>query len=57
MNMKEELTKLYNTMLTIETKGTNTVVMGDCLKFLNQLIALTPENNPAKPEEKDIVEE
>lgn len=43
MNMKEELTKLYNTMLTIETKGNNTVIMTDCLRFVNNLIVITPE--------------
>lgn len=39
MDIKMELTKLYNTMLTIETKGENTIVMTDCLRFVKQLIA------------------
>lgn len=36
--MEKELQKLYNTMLLIETRGANTKLMGDCLKFTEQLI-------------------
>ena len=36
--MDLELQKLYNTMLLIETKGANTKLMSDCLKFTEQLI-------------------
>ena len=36
--MNEKLTRLFNTLCDIETKGRNTVVMGDCLKYLEQLI-------------------
>ena len=36
--MSEELTKLYNTMTLIETKGESTKIMGDCLRFLEDLI-------------------
>ena len=35
--MSEELQKLYNTLLTIETKGESTIIMADCLRFLDQL--------------------
>ena len=35
--METELTKLYNTMLMIETKGENTKIMADCLRFVEQL--------------------
>lgn len=35
--MEQELTKLYNTMLMIETKGESTKIMADCLRFLEQL--------------------
>ena len=34
----EQLSRIYNTMLTIETKGENTLVMSDCLRALYQLI-------------------
>ena len=39
MDIKMELTKLYNTLLTIETKGKHTIAMADCLRFVDQLIA------------------
>lgn len=39
--MSEELTKLYNTMILIETKGESTKIMGDCLRFLEDLIIKT----------------
>lgn len=36
--MTEKLKKLYNTMLLIETKGESTKIMGECLKYLEQMI-------------------
>lgn len=36
-NMDLELMKLYNTLLTIETKGESTLIMADCLRFIKQL--------------------
>ena len=36
--MSEELQKLYNTLLVVETKGDSTLVMADCLKLVSQLI-------------------
>lgn len=36
--MRNNLVKLYNTMLMIETKGENTKIMADCLRFVQQLI-------------------
>ena len=36
--MVNELTKLYNTMMLIETKGENTKQMAVCLNYLAQLI-------------------
>ena len=37
--MEAKLTKLYNTLAQIETKGENTKIMGVCLQFIEQLIA------------------
>lgn len=37
--MGEKLTRLYNTMAMIETKGENTKIMADCLRFVSQMIA------------------
>lgn len=47
--MTNELTKLYNTLLLIETKGENTKIMAQCLQYLEQLI-VTEQNKPVGPE-------
>ena len=36
--MGDSLKRLYNTMLTIETKGESTKTMCDCLRFVENLI-------------------
>lgn len=36
--MIENLQKLYNTMLLIETKGDSTKTMADCLRFVEKMI-------------------
>lgn len=51
MNMREELTKLYNTLLTIETKGAHTKTMADCLRFTEQLIAQAEVTEAIGPKE------
>ncbi len=37
--MLENLSKLYNTLALIETKGDSTKLMADCLRFTEQLIS------------------
>lgn len=37
--MNEKLTKLFNTLCEVETKGKSTIVMSDCLRYLEQLIS------------------
>lgn len=37
--MQEKLRKLYATMMQIETRGANTMMLADCLRFTEQLIA------------------
>ena len=37
--MVSNLTKLYNTLMLIETKGENTKLMGQCLQYLEQMIS------------------
>lgn len=49
--MVNELTKLLNTLATIETKGVNTKTMADCLRFLEQLIDAEQKKPVAIPEE------
>ena len=34
----EQLTRIYNTMLNIGTKGEDTLVMADCLRALEQVV-------------------
>lgn len=36
--METKLRRLYNTLLLIETKGDSTKIMGECLRFTEQLI-------------------
>lgn len=48
--MEDDLMKLYNTLRLIETKGESTKLMGDCLKFTEQLIKQAQEKKNAKAE-------
>jgi hypothetical protein len=36
--MKEKLTQLYNTLCLVETKGNSTLIMADCIKFVEHCI-------------------
>ena len=36
--MKENLQKLYNTLVLVETKGESTKIMADCLRFTEKMI-------------------
>lgn len=58
--MTEKLQRLYNTLLGVETKGKNTIIMGTCLSYLEGLIqeASKPEPEPVDmPEAKDCEED
>ncbi len=45
--MVDDLTKLYNTLLLIETRGESTKIMAQCLQFMEQMIAnKQPETEP-----------
>ena len=48
--MENNLKKLYNTMLLIETKGENTKIMAECIKFLEQLIIEESKKSSAPAE-------
>lgn len=48
--MEDNLKKLYATMLLIETKGESTKIMGECLKFIEQMI------NDAKKREVTVTD-
>lgn len=52
--MVNELALLYNTLMTIETKGESTKVMAQCLNFTKQLIDAArkdAENKEKSPED------
>lgn len=49
--MVEELSKLYNTMLMIETKGESTKHMANCLNYLAALINLEASKTATSEEE------
>ena len=36
--MVDNLKKLYNTLLLVETRGESTKIMGQCLQFMEQMI-------------------
>ena len=40
----EQLTRIYNTMLEITTKGEDTLVMADCLRALEQAVIGIKQN-------------
>lgn len=52
--MEEKLTKLYNTLLLVETKGGSTKVMAQCLGFLEQLIQEEQKTEAKASEPKDV---
>ena len=37
--MVENLVRLKNTLMSVETKGNSTVIMADCLRFIDQMVA------------------
>jgi len=43
----EQLSRIYNTMLEIRTKGEDTLVMADCLRALEQVISQVVQSNQA----------
>lgn len=50
--MDLELTKLYNTLMLIETKGEGTKLMAQCLAFTQQLIAQVKANQSVETAEQ-----
>lgn len=55
-NDLELLTRIYNTLLLVNTKGEDTILMGECLKTLQNFVLtkkqeITTEQNNKKEEE------
>lgn len=40
--MTEDLKRLHNTLIMIETRGENTKIMADCLRYVEQMIQQAP---------------
>ena len=38
IKMVEKLVRLKNTLMNVETKGNSTVIMADCIRFIDQMI-------------------
>ena len=36
--MIENLVRLKNTLMNVETKGNSTVIMADCIRFIDQIV-------------------
>lgn len=53
--MKEKLIQLRNAMVLIETRGQSTIIMADCLKYIDQLI--TECDNPEELSKTDVEQE
>lgn len=51
-----QLSRIYNTLLTIETKGENTIVMGDCLRAFQQSMQEIQNQPIAKNESNEPIE-
>lgn len=48
----DQLTRIYNTMLEISTKGENTLVMADCLRALEDIIILIKKQSNSMVEKE-----
>ena len=49
----QQLIRIYNGLCTIETKGENTIVMGECLKAMQQVVNSMQANMNKKPSEAE----
>ena len=53
----DQLTRIYNTLMTIDTKGENTLTMADCLRALEQVVVAINNSAqaaaPAAPADKE----
>lgn len=52
--MEDKLRKLYNTLMLIETRGESTKIMGECLRFTEQLINEARERNAKVEAAKEV---
>ena len=64
-NYVQDLTKLYNTLLLISTRGEDTMIMAECIKALQQIIqegakeaglSVQPEGSAPEAADAEVVE-
>ena len=55
--MIEKLSKLYNTLSLINTKGNDTKLMGQCLQYLENMIAEEQNNQSIQNEAPEVATE
>ena len=53
----EQLSRIYNTMLEIRTKGEDTMIMSDCLRALEQVVQQVIQANQQSAADSVPVEE
>lgn len=53
----EQLSRIYNTMLEIRTKGEDTMIMSDCLRALEQVVQQVIQANQQPAADSVPVEE
>ena len=46
----EQLSRIYNTLLEISTKGEDTLVMADCLRAFQQVVNQVIQHNQQRPQ-------
>ena len=52
--MVDNLVRLKNTLMNVETKGTNTLIMADCIRFIDQMVeaySVTPKGEEENHDE------
>ena len=57
MEQLQLLTRIYNTLLTIETKGENTLIMADSLRALEQTIVQISQGQDIEDENEESSQE
>lgn len=55
MNL-EQLTRIYNTLFLVHTKGEDTIIMGDCLKAFKEWLEQAASAQ-AVPQTNDVKED
>ena len=59
MDNKQTMQNILQALMTINTKGNDTITMASCMQALQQVIENTPDSTPVKtvPTEPEVVGE